>query len=349
MKSSKRIRYNPFRATKERYWGNKIDQQRLSLLIFVGSGTLVGTFMAFTGLLGDNYLAYRLVNLGVFLAVTGIGLLFLFNRLSLYTAVGLTMIATCLSLNGGMASFALPGPCFSDKRAMADISLALVLGVCAVHAYLRYTSTIVCVLTLAVYVVCIRFTTSTFLTSYFPFFIAIAASGLVLGYVMVHNVNQINDENISLQQESQRISHNMELTPEQFRALMELAAEETPDTARRQELLEILGTKARRRLFDRVREIMQMQHTQMDVLARVLPELTESERSICRLILRGKRMTEIGQLLNKSKGNVSCQRSHIRAKLGLQPDDDLRDALRARLQGVIGAEQELGDSSGRRC
>ena len=58
-----------------------------------------------------------------------------------------------------------------------------------------------------------------------------------------------------------------------------------------------------------------------------LPMLTPTEQEVCRLIVGGKSLLEIADILNKSSNNIGTVRIHIRKKLGLDKGEDLRDAL----------------------
>lgn len=66
----------------------------------------------------------------------------------------------------------------------------------------------------------------------------------------------------------------------------------------------------------------------------ICSELTKSEVEICKLIVRNKSMKEICFLLNKSRSNISSQRTHIRRKLGLKKNEDLKTALIVMLNGL---------------
>lgn len=59
----------------------------------------------------------------------------------------------------------------------------------------------------------------------------------------------------------------------------------------------------------------------------ICPTLTKSEIEICKLVMRDKSLKEICSILGKSKSNITCQRTHIRRKLGLQKHEDLKMAL----------------------
>lgn len=63
----------------------------------------------------------------------------------------------------------------------------------------------------------------------------------------------------------------------------------------------------------------------------ICPELTKSEIEICKLIIRDKSLKEICAILGKSRSNITSQRTHIRRKLNLQKQEDLKTALIVRL------------------
>lgn len=62
-------------------------------------------------------------------------------------------------------------------------------------------------------------------------------------------------------------------------------------------------------------------------LRRIFPEFSETQLSIAQLIIQGKRTSEICRLLDKTEGNITAQRTHIRTKMGLRPEENLRESL----------------------
>lgn len=333
MKNKEPVRENPFKMVKERYWGNKVDEQRLWLLAYVSLCAMVGTLLMCFELFGPSPLWTKIVHLIVFISVLSINLLFMYGHMRLHTALSMVLLASEFSLLSGFVASVLPLESLSITRAMTDLTMMLVLGICAVHAYLRYMSLVVCVLAISTYVTVLQYTANEFLSNYFPFYLFLAITGVALGYVMVRNVNSLSKENQTLHQRSERMEATLDLSSEQLTALMELSGEQAPAPVRQADLFDRLGPKAKLRLFERVSEVIESRRTQMDTLQLVFPELSKTELSICRLVIQDKRLGEICMLLGKTKGNVTCHRSHIRSKLGLSPDDDLRDKLLERLKG----------------
>lgn len=68
-------------------------------------------------------------------------------------------------------------------------------------------------------------------------------------------------------------------------------------------------------------------------ISTALPTLTPTEREVCRLIIGGKTLAEIAEILDKNTNNISSVRIHIRKKLCLSTGDDLREALLKATQG----------------
>lgn len=64
-------------------------------------------------------------------------------------------------------------------------------------------------------------------------------------------------------------------------------------------------------------------------MSAAIPTLTPAELSVARLILKGMTAREIAVATRKSASNVSTVKGHIRKKLGLDPEEDLREALLA--------------------
>lgn len=61
------------------------------------------------------------------------------------------------------------------------------------------------------------------------------------------------------------------------------------------------------------------------------PQLTPTELDVCRLIIAGKSTNEIALILEKNANNISSVRTHIRKKLKLTQDEDLRTVLLGKL------------------
>ncbi|GAB6981856.1 helix-turn-helix transcriptional regulator [Prevotella dentasini] len=89
----------------------------------------------------------------------------------------------------------------------------------------------------------------------------------------------------------------------------------------------MLRPKSQHHLVNAVRLCLRSHLADDSDLTRLFPMLTKSEVDVCNLILQGKTMSEIGQLLEKSEKNVGVVRAHIRRKLDVPANTNLRKHL----------------------
>lgn len=169
-----------------------------------------------------------------------------------------------------------------------------------------------------------------------PFFqVANSMQGLfaLLGRSMIRNIARLDKENTELKDEKQEILNVFHLTEQQMRSYMALARDKGIDPEQTAEILTAVGAVAEKRILDNVAHYVRQSTIEFDKLRERLPELTTSELEICALVLKEKKLKEIIALLGKSRGNITCQRTNIRSKLGLQPQDKLLEVLRKRVDG----------------
>lgn len=105
-----------------------------------------------------------------------------------------------------------------------------------------------------------------------------------------------------------------------------LSADETD------QLLNSFGQRAKVNIAGNISMLIKQKEADLERIQKCLPELTPSELEITRLILQGKKLKDICEILGKKAGNVTSQRTNIRAKLGLNPDDNLFEALQKRME-----------------
>ena len=152
-----------------------------------------------------------------------------------------------------------------------------------------------------------------------------------MGHWLVKNTRDLDHENIRLRREESLFLKILHLRRNEVTAYLELAARprEVGETAR---LFNLMSDKTQQHIVSNLKAYLIDQEIQRKNIAALLPELTPSECEICQLILKGKKLSEICAILNKSETNICSQRAHIRKKLGLKTSDNLREALRKRMR-----------------
>lgn len=92
-------------------------------------------------------------------------------------------------------------------------------------------------------------------------------------------------------------------------------------------LLSRLSSTHQEELLNNIKDYYHQQYIETINLLSICPSLTPSEVEICKLILIGKSLKEICFILHKTPSNITSQRTHIRKKLNLVKQDDLRTSL----------------------
>lgn len=92
-------------------------------------------------------------------------------------------------------------------------------------------------------------------------------------------------------------------------------------------LLSRLSSTHQEELLNNIKDYYHQQYIETINLLSICPSLTPSEVEICKLILIGKSLKEICFILHKTPSNITSQRTHIRKKLNLAKQDDLRTSL----------------------
>jgi DNA-binding CsgD family transcriptional regulator len=122
------------------------------------------------------------------------------------------------------------------------------------------------------------------------------------------------------------------MNKKQFRAYVELAKSRYTDSVKINEILSFMSEQQRWRLMETVSEYITLKNTGIDKMEHVFPELSKAEHELCRLILAGWKQRDILAHTGKTRSNITSTRTHIRRKLGLQPEEDLKRYLQKRME-----------------
>lgn len=117
------------------------------------------------------------------------------------------------------------------------------------------------------------------------------------------------------------------ITKEEQSAIDMLINLNESDKERVYSLLSRLSSTHQEELFNNIKDYYHQQYIETVNLLSICPSLTPSEVEICKLILIGKSLKEICFSLHKTPSNITSQRTHIRKKLNLVKQDDLRTSL----------------------
>lgn len=140
----------------------------------------------------------------------------------------------------------------------------------------------------------------------------------------------MEEENRQLKKGEAELLTLLRMRKDEVKAFLSLAKKKYDNDGTKL-LMESLDKKTRYNLLTNVEEYIRERDTDLSIIEKAFPELTPSEREICRLVLQGKKLGEICTILGKTETNINSQRANVRRKLGLQPSDNLQRRLQERL------------------
>lgn len=309
-----------------------IGRQRLAVYIYSTLIVAIGIPLNLLGWTGPENGFYTALNTAHLIVAVSLFAGYCLRRIPLTWALGTLIVATHLEIAGEMLFSAFHPSDYRMMLIVANMILATVTVMLALVAYMRYLPYIACALMMGTYIACACITQSPSLWNFSLLFVLIFSIVALLGERLVKNIHILYRENEILRQEEYAIMELLELDKKQMMAFAELSKGEADDV-RTTELMDMIGKDARRNLYASARRQIRQEQTRMDAVKRQFPELTHSEQEICRLILQGKKLSEMCDMLHKTRGNITSQRAHIREKLGLDRKDDLKSALQKRMKG----------------
>lgn len=315
----------PFKDREKSFFG----RQQFIVLAYYFALLVIGFGMNLLDLTGPQRHFNFILNGSCIFAVAALFAIYLAGRLSLPRTLGLMTIASQLSTSVEMIHCAFIADEYHLMLIVGNIVLLTANVMVSMMAYLKYTPYLLSFMGIGIYTACIFITGNDTLLNFFGLYLAIFITLCVLGNRLVKNVRTLHEENAELKKDEENLFNVLKLEKKQVKAYIGLAreAQENDTTG---SLLDMLGEDARKNVTANVRNYMLVQDTEKAEMERLFPELSPSEREVCGMILRGKKLGEICSLLGKTETNINSTRAHIRKKLRLAATDNLSDALQAR-------------------
>ena len=256
---------------------------------------------------------------------------YFFHRISLNLSLMLLMLFSTLIKSSEILYYALTPSEYGLMLILTYTTLLSTNVIFSLVVLLRYFSIILSLIILGVYLTTFFITGEEALLTFFPIFLMAFFTFSLLGYRLLDNINKLSIENTSLKNDEREFLFIFKMKKEQIKAYSKLANREHP-AAKMEELFDLLNETTQRNIVANITNYLQKKETDLSAIEACFPELTPSERDICRLILQDKKLGEICTILDKTETNINSQRAHIRKKLGLQTADNLQNALKQRMK-----------------
>lgn len=308
-----------------------IGRQRATIFLYSTTLLVGGVILNLCGVAGPIAPFFQIANSAQAILTLLAVYLYYSRRISLTTAMSLFCIVLQVELSAETVYSAIQKSSYDMALIIANMSLSSIVLLLSIIAYLRVVPFVIAILSLITYGVSIHLTGSDVLASFFIVFFIVFIVLSLLGLSMIRNIARLDHENTNLKDEKQEMLNVFQLTEQEMRSYVTLARDKGIEPEKTAEILTTVGAVAEKRILDNVAHYVRQSSIEYDQLRERLPELTPSELEICALILKEKKLKQIIELLGKSRSNITCQRTNIRTKLGLKPEDNLFDALKKRM------------------
>lgn len=197
---------------------------------------------------------------------------------------------------------------------LGNLNIILILASVAIAVRLsKLAITIITILTLSLTIFCITSPLHHILRAMRIFFV---------GYMFILYIIIFDSKNAT---KGLRMPNR--ITKEEQSAIDMLINLNKSDKEKVYSLLSRLSSTHQEELLNNIKDYYHQQYIETVNLLSICPSLTPSEVEICKLILIGKSLKEICFTLHKTPSNITSQRTHIRKKLNLAKQDDLRTSL----------------------
>ncbi len=220
---------------------------------------------------------------------------------------------------------------FQRLLIISNMVISILYIMIAICAYMYKVSIQLSILAVASYIACVIATHGPFLTSFLPLIIIIYGMIAILGRLLNKNINSLQKEYNTLKAEEASLLKSLQMSRKELFAFAELANNDNTEE-KNGSLLSIFGEKTKKNLYAAITSHMKEEKSHIEVLRTIFPELSPSELSICRLIVQDKTVSQICEILHRSSGNITSQRSSIRSKLNLDKNDNLKEVLLERMR-----------------
>lgn len=311
---------------------NFINRYRLIIFIYTSIIILIGVTINFCGLSGPQDSFYTITNCCQCLLAILFYLLWYFRRIKLSFASSALYIVGQLEISTEMIKCAIEQNTYSISLIIGNTALSAGIIMLTVISSFRLLPYFIASLSMLSFGICILITRDDSLKNFFLIFLFVFFFLSMLGHRQITIFNRLTRDRKRQKKNAKKELNLFAFNKSQLMAYITLAKEKGLSIQQTQTLLDNMGEKAKKNIYDNVSDHIRQSQIDYNLLGRKLPELSPSELQICELILKNMKIKEISKKLNKSESNITCQRTNIRSKLGLQKGDDLPEALHKRMK-----------------
>lgn len=304
-------------------------RQQLITFTLYTSSLLLGLTANLCGITGPQSGLTLILNATFAAIIVLLLIIYAYGKLTLPDTFGMMAIVAQLFTCNEMLFCAFSPTNYNLMLITGNMVLLSVNIMFSLLAYLKNTSYLLGAIAMGTYMACAYLTENEALKSFSIVYLLMIIAITALGDILVKDIRRLSQENSKLRQEEEDILRTLKLEKEQVLAYVKLA-QQRHDANHTHNILNLLTNKSRDNVIRNVKEMIDEEEMKKSKMSEIFPELTPSEIEICRLVILEKTLYEVCEILGKTEGNITSQRSNIRRKLGLKPTENLKKALQAR-------------------
>lgn len=318
-----------------------IGHQRENAFFFTALIVFVCIPISLARYSGPSGMEFDLLNLTQLFIAALIFIGYQIRRIPLTYAINSLLLMIQLGISGEMFLSASIADEYNFLLIVSNMTLFCMTILIAVISYLKYTPCILCLIAICTYTGCILITSNENLANFWFVFAFSFAVFCFLGRKLVQNVYMMKEKYAHLQKAEERRLDFLNTNTEEVNALISLADKELNEDVEKVRLLyDMLSEKEQDYIRENITRHLLHKETEITLIKKAIPGLTPTEYDICRLILQDKKQSDICAALQKTESNVNSHRAHIRKKLNLQPEDNLKSTLQERMKQLSQTDNE---------
>lgn len=308
------------------------DKQRLTVFLLAMITGLLGFLLHIFGIWGSSDHTLLLLSIGNWFGLFIVLILYLCRKLELFTSFVLYGIVMQAILSAKIIYISYTNPPGASYLILFNSFISLLVIIVLVMGYMRalpFFITIASMLTS----VAVRVIRPELLQLQFVlFFVFIELFCCALGLSAWRDLHFVEKENSDFRDEEYRILKALHMTKDELTAYLAMSLSDEHDYKYISNIFDCLDERSEHNIIKAVKEHETEKRMRNLDLSELFPMLSSTEIEVCRLVIEGKTLSQIANLLNKNTNNVSSVRIHIRKKLGLTSDQDLREYLLSKLR-----------------
>ena len=311
-----------------------IGRQRLVFFLAVSVMSIVLTLSSFA--LHPKTPALTFIDVSTVIITALLMFLYFKDKINIRQSITAVFILLQLELSAQKITFATIGTPEANALILQASFLSLLLITLSLVCFLKYSPTIISVISIFTYMLCLTIDSNVVLKTFLPVYLVVLIGAIFYDLFTVRAVMNMEVENTNLRQEIMEFFYATGLDEESMSDIARISRESGKSEGMR-ELLSRMDPSIRARLVGGLSAIRQEEDASRKSIMAAFPMLTPAQVTICQLILQDKKLAEICKITGKSEGNITSQRSRIRSILELGPDDVLKDVLSERLKSYLEA------------